>query len=93
MSSCLDEESVKRLVGSLMYLTTTRPYIMHKLILISRFMESPKDLHCQVGYRILRYVSGTKDLGIMYSTSKKFKLIGYTNSDNGGNTSDRKKCI
>ena len=36
------------------------------------------------------YVSGTKDLGIMYSTSKNFKLIGYTNNDNGGNTNDRK---
>ena len=38
----------------------------------------------------MRYVSGTKDLGIMYSTSKKFKLIGYTDSDNGGNIDDRK---
>ena len=38
----------------------------------------------------MRYVSGTKDLGIMYSTSKKFKLIGYTKSDNGGSTDDRK---
>ena len=38
----------------------------------------------------MRYVSGTKDLGIMYSTSENFKLIGYTNSDNGGSIDDRK---
>ena len=38
----------------------------------------------------MRYVSGTKYLGIMYSTSENFKLIGYTDSDNGGNTNDRK---
>ena len=38
----------------------------------------------------MRYVRGTKDLGIMYSTSKKFKLIGYTDSDNGGNIHDMK---
>ena len=38
----------------------------------------------------MRYVSGTKDLGIMYSTSKNFKLIGYTESDNGGSIDDRK---
>ena len=39
---------------------------------------------------IFRYVSGTKDLGIRYSPSKKFKLIVYTNSDNGGSIDDRK---
>ena len=38
----------------------------------------------------MRYVSGTKDLGIMYSTSENFKLIGYTDSDNGGSIDDRK---
>ena len=39
----------------------------------------------------MRYVSGTKYLGIMYSTSENFKLIGYTDSDNGGNIDDRKR--
>ena len=52
-------------------------------------MESPKDSHWQAGKRILRYVSGTKDLGIMYSTLENFKLIAYTDSDNGCNTDDR----
>ena len=44
----------------------------------------------QAGKRILRYVSGTKDLGIMYSTRENFKLIGYTDNENGGSTNDRK---
>ena len=39
----------------------------------------------------MRYVSGTKELGIMYSTSKNFKLIGFTDSDKGGNIDDRKR--
>ena len=73
-----------------MYLTPTRSDNMYGVSLISRFMESPKDSHQQAGKRILRYVSGTKDLGIMYSTSENFKLIGYTDSDNGGITDDRK---
>ena len=38
----------------------------------------------------MRYVSGTKDLGIMYSTSENFKLIGYTDNDNGGSIDDMK---
>ena len=53
-------------------------------------MESPKDSHWQEGKIILRYVSGTKDFGIMYSTLENFKLIGYTDSDNGGSIDDRK---
>ena len=49
-------------------------------------MESPKGSHWKGGKRILRYVSGTKDLGIMYSTLEIFS----TNSHNGGSTDDRK---
>ena len=73
--SIIDPTLFKRLVGSLMYLTMTRPYIMYGVSLISRFMESPKDSHWKEGKIIMSYVSGTKDLGIMYSTSEKFKLI------------------
>jgi hypothetical protein len=40
--------------------------------------------------RILRYVDGTIDFGIMYSTSKDFRLIGYTDNDYGGNIDDIK---
>ena len=50
----------KRMVESLMYLTTTQPDIMHAISLISRFMETPKDSHWQVRKKILRYVNGLK---------------------------------
>ena len=60
--STVDPMLFKRLVGSLMYLTTTRPDIMYGVSLISRFMESPKDSHWQAGKRILRYVSAHKIL-------------------------------
>ena len=67
--STVDPTMYKRLVGNLMYLTAMRKDIMYGVSLISRFMESPKDSHWQASKIILRYVSGTKDLGIMYSTS------------------------
>ena len=63
---------------------------MYGVILISRFIESLEDYHWKTGKIIRRYVSGTKEFGIMYSTSKKFKLIGYTKNDNEGNTKDMK---
>ena len=65
----VDPTLFKRFVGSLMYLTTKITHIMYGVSLIFRFIESPKDSHRQAGKRILRYVSGTKDLGLMYSTS------------------------
>ena len=66
--SNVDPITFKRMVGSIMYLTTIRPYIMYGESLISRFMESPKDSYWKSCKRIMRYVSGTMDFGIMYST-------------------------
>ena len=63
----------KILVGSLMYLTTTRPDIMQGVSFISRFMETSKDTHWSAGKRILRYIAGTRDCGIMYAIKKKKK--------------------
>ena len=88
--STIDPMLFKRIVGSLMYLTMERPCIMYGVSIISRFMESPKDSHWQACKIILRYVSDTKYLGIMYSTSKIFKLTGYTDSDNGGSIDNKK---
>jgi hypothetical protein len=67
--SKVDPTLFKRLVGSLMYIKTTRPDIMYGVSLISSFMETPKESHWKAGKRILRYVNGTKYFGIMYSTS------------------------
>ena len=51
-------------------------------IFVDFILEGPFWVEISSNERILRYVSGTKDLGIMYSTSKKFKLIGYIDNDN-----------
>ena len=62
--SKVDPTMYKRLVESLMYLTTTRPDIMFAVSLISRFMESLKNTHWQDGKIILRYITGTTNFGI-----------------------------
>ena len=59
----------KILIGSLMYLTATRPDIMQGVSLISIFMETPKDTNWSVGKRILRYITGTRDHGIIYAST------------------------
>jgi hypothetical protein len=88
--SKVDPTLFKRWVGSLMYLTIAMPYIMHGVRLISRFMETPKESHWKAGKRIMKYVNGTKHFEILYSTSKDFKLIGYTDNDCGANIDVRK---
>ena len=80
----------KSMVGSLIYLTTTRSDIIYVVIFISRFMERPNETHWKEAKRILRYVNGTKEYGVLYSKIDNFKLIGYTDSDWDGIFDDRK---
>jgi hypothetical protein len=56
----VDSTLFKQIVGSLMYLTATRPDIMYVVSLISRYMESPTEMHLLAAKRILRYLQGTK---------------------------------
>eukprot|EP00253_Pinus_taeda_P024667 PITA_24667 len=85
-----DPSLYKSIVGSLMYLTATRPHIMFAVSLIFRFMERPKEAHWQAAQRIQRYVKGTKRFGILYTVSECSDLIGYTDSDWAGSVDDRK---
>eukprot|EP00253_Pinus_taeda_P034533 PITA_34533 len=89
-SKDFDPKLYKSIVGTLMYLTATRPDIMHVVSLISKFMERPKETHWQATKRILRYVNGTKGFGILYSSSESFKLTSYTDSDWSRSVDDRK---
>ncbi|PKI62768.1 hypothetical protein CRG98_016867 [Punica granatum] len=80
----------KRIVGSLRYLTSTRPDLVYSVGLVSRLMESPKQSHLQAAKRILRYIKGTLDEGVFYSSSNDFQLVGFTDSDWGGDVGERK---
>uniref|UniRef100_A0A6N2LT56 Reverse transcriptase Ty1/copia-type domain-containing protein n=1 Tax=Salix viminalis TaxID=40686 RepID=A0A6N2LT56_SALVM len=80
----------KQMIGSLMYLTATRPDLMYSVCLISRYMERPTELHLQVAKRILRYLKGTAELGIAYKRGKEETLIGFADSAYAGDIDDRK---
>eukprot|EP00268_Persea_americana_P008044 TRINITY_DN13089_c0_g1_i1.p1 TRINITY_DN13089_c0_g1~~TRINITY_DN13089_c0_g1_i1.p1 ORF type:complete len:530 (+),score=94.20 TRINITY_DN13089_c0_g1_i1:90-1592(+) len=89
----IDSTFYKQIVGSLMYLTATRPDIMHAVSLISRYTESPTEFHLLAAKRILRYLKGTIDFGIWYKKGGKSappSLIGFTDSDYAGDLDDRK---
>lgn len=80
----------KSLVESLRYLTFTRPNIMYAVGQVSRYMEKPKQDHFMAAKRILRYIKGTLDHGLFYTHSKNAKLVGYSDSDYGGDIDDGK---
>jgi hypothetical protein len=88
--STIDSPLYKRLVGSLMYLTTTRPDIMFAASFVSKFMESPKHSHWKFGKIILRYVAGTINYDLWYTTYEDYSLAWYTNSDFEGKIDDIK---
>ncbi|KAK9740342.1 hypothetical protein RND81_03G027900 [Saponaria officinalis] len=58
--------------------------------LLSRFMQSPSQLHHSAAKRVLRYLKGTKELGIWYKPTKTSELVGYSDSDWGGSIDDMK---
>ena len=62
----VDETYFKQMVGNLMYLTVTRLDIMFSISLINRYMAKPTELHLQAVKRILRYLKGTTNYGILY---------------------------
>ena len=80
-SNSVDVTSYRQLVGSLIYLTTTQPDISFAVSMVSRFMAKPKELHWKTTKRILRCLRGTVGYGLVYRSTKDFRLIGYIDSD------------
>ena len=86
----VDNILYKQIVGSLMYLTTTRPYIMYSVSLISRYIENPTEIHLLATKRILCYLQGTRDFRLFYKKGEKLELFGFTNSDYARDQDDRR---
>ncbi|GJV80110.1 uncharacterized mitochondrial protein-like protein [Tanacetum coccineum] len=81
---------VKFMVGSLMYLTASRPDIMFAVCACARFQVTTKTSHLLAVKRIFRYLKGKPTLGLWYSRDSPFELVAYTDSDYVGATLDRK---
>ncbi|CAL2254853.1 unnamed protein product [Prunus armeniaca] len=87
-SEAADEGEYRQIVGSLLYLTATRPDIMFAASLLARFMHNPTKKHMGTVKRVLRYIQGTIDFGIVFEKGKEITLIGYCDSDWAGSEDD-----
>jgi len=70
-----------QLVGSLNYLTTTKPDIAYSVSILSPFMAKPCEAHWKAAKKVLRYLKGTLNFGIMYTDEFDVELTGYSDSD------------
>lgn len=76
-----DASSFRKLIGRMLYLTTTRPDVCYSVQHLSQFVFKPLLLHFQAGQRILQYVKESPAKGIFCSTSNPLKLHGFTDSN------------
>lgn len=79
----------RQLVGSLNYLTTTRPQNAYAVSIVSQFMVKPHESHWIAAKSVLQYLKGTINFGIEYTNACNVELTGHFDSDWDRNLDDR----
>ena len=77
----VDPTLYRSMIGSLLYLTATRPDISFSVGLCARFQSVPTESHLQAVKRVCRYVAGTVNYGLWYTRDTTLSLVGYSDSD------------
>jgi hypothetical protein len=77
----VDQKLYRSMIGSLLYVTASRPDVMFSVCMCVRFQASPRESHLKATKRILRYLKHTKDVRLWYPKSANFELVGYLDSD------------
>ncbi|GJT15455.1 putative ribonuclease H-like domain-containing protein [Tanacetum coccineum] len=86
----VDVHLYRSMIGSLMYLTASRPDIMYAVCVCSRFQVTPKTSHLNAVKRIFKYLKGKPNLGLWYPRESPLDLEAFSDSDYGGSNLDRK---
>nr|GEX16564.1 hypothetical protein [Tanacetum cinerariifolium] len=89
----VDVHTYRSMIGSLMYLNSSRPDIMFAVCACARFQVTPKASHLHAVKRIFRYLKGKPHLGLWYPEDSPFNLVAYSYSDYAGASLDRKSTI
>ncbi|WVZ81604.1 hypothetical protein U9M48_028959 [Paspalum notatum var. saurae] len=80
----IDQSNYCSMIGSLLYLTASRPNIMFSVCLCARFQAAPKESHLTAVKSILRYLKHTPSIGLWYPEGANLELLGYSDSDFDG---------
>jgi hypothetical protein len=86
----VDQREYRSMIGSLLYLTVTRPDIQFTVGLCVRFQSSPRSSYRTAVQRIFRYLKHTPEFGIWYSASSSLDLVDFSDADFAGCGIDQK---
>nr|GEW84686.1 retrovirus-related Pol polyprotein from transposon TNT 1-94 [Tanacetum cinerariifolium] len=86
----VDHTDYRSKIGSLMYVTSSRPDIMFATCMCARYQANPNKHHVSAVKRIFRYLKGTVNLGLWYPKDSGFDLTAYSDADHAGCQLDRK---
>nr|GEX37341.1 hypothetical protein [Tanacetum cinerariifolium] len=86
----VDIHTYRSMIGSLMYLSSSRPDIMFAVCACAHFQVTPKASHLHAVKRIFRYLKGKPHLGLWYPKDSPFDLVAYSDSDYAGASLDTK---
>ena len=90
LSKRIDSSLYRSTIGSLLYLTTSRPDISYSVEVCARYQANPKESHITALKRIIKYVKATVEFSVWYSKDTNDALVGYSDVDWVGNVNDRK---
>ena len=79
----VDQKLYRGMIGSLLYLTASRPNILFSVCLCARFQSDPRESHLTIVKRIFKYLKGTTNLGLLYRKSLDYMLVGFCDADEG----------
>ena len=86
----VDQKTYRGMIGSLLYLTNSRPNIMYSTCICARFQSDPRESRLSAVKRNIRYLKGTQDIELWYDRHSTLTLNVYTDSDFAGCKLDRK---
>ena len=94
-SELVDVTHYRHIIGSLMYLTNTRPDSCFAVNTLSQYLVQPRQVHLIAAKNVMRYLKGTIDFGLYYDGNHDYILYGYIDVDCSGSISNRKStsCI
>jgi hypothetical protein len=86
----VDQKLYRSIIGSLLYVTVSRPDVMFSVCMYARFQASPRESLLEATKRILRYLLHTQNVSLWYPKGAKFELVGYSDLDYAGCKVERK---
>ncbi|GJR89717.1 ribonuclease H-like domain-containing protein [Tanacetum coccineum] len=80
----VDQTQYHSMIGSLMYLTSTRPDLVFAVCMCARYQSKPTKRHIEAVKRVFWYLQGTINMGLWYPKDTAMALIAYADADHAG---------